>query len=341
MKRHKKKERVIPMPTEEDKMRAKLKAASADPLVWAMKSVDEKFPDEREKDAETVKAEAKVEEDTGLDDEVEEIEEEVAEEAKEIKAEGKTVLPMDDGAMTVEVTPMRQNIDEAQKEAKVTKETPEKEESAATPKMAKVAMKTDEQKTQMKLVALESKQKRMLIGFAVLVLLALGGMTFGIVAMINQNHATLELANQIVSSGGENKVDENFIYVKDWGMKIKIISGLTNVSFDIDDDDYGSVLVWGARRDSGANYVPDFAKQSKNGNAMGTLTRVPRYERSASGRLIWYDDYYNYYYQGPTGEPEANEIEMSWWVESYLLIKEMLTNADNYVAIDDSTIGQQ
>lgn len=326
MKRRKKKERIIPMPTEEDKLRAKLKAASADPLVWAMKSVDEKFPDEREKDIETIEAEAEIEEDTGLDDEEE------VNETEEIKAEGKTVLPMDDGAMTVEVTPMRQNMDEA----------PKKEEKPAISTPTKVAAKPDEPKAQVKLTALEAKQKRMTIGLVALIFLALGGMTFGIVAMINQNHATLELANQIVNSGGsENKVDENFIYVKDWGMKIKIISGLTNVSFDIDNDDYGSILVWGARRDSGANYVPDFAKQSKNGNAMGTLTRVPRYERSASGRLIWYDDYYNYYYQGPTGEPEANEVEMSWWVESYLLIKEMLTNADNYIAIDDTTISQQ
>ena len=49
------------MPTREERERAKLKATSADPLVWAMKSVDDRFPDEREKSIETVKAEAEVE----------------------------------------------------------------------------------------------------------------------------------------------------------------------------------------------------------------------------------------------------------------------------------------
>ena len=101
----------------------------------------------------------------------------------------------------------------------------------------------------------------MTIGLVALIFLALGGMTFGIVAMINQNHATLELANQIVNSGGsENKVDENFIYVKDWGMKIKIISGLTNVSFDIDNDDYGSILVWGGKERFGCELRAGFCK---------------------------------------------------------------------------------
>ncbi|MBR3323940.1 hypothetical protein IKG24_00145 [Candidatus Saccharibacteria bacterium] len=353
MKRHKKKERILPMPTEEDKLRAKLKAKSADPLVWAMKSVDEKFPDEREKTIETVEAEAAIEEDTRLDDEAfddETIDDEVVDnESKtddskdetsarsnsEIKAEGKTVLPMDDGAMTVEVTPMRQNMDGVSRDD-------EKVKNVKPIEKAKVAIKPDDQKTQVKLTALESKQKRMMFALIALVVLAFGGMAFGIIAMINQNHATLELANQIVGAGAsENKVDDDYMYIKDWGMKIKVISGLSNVSFAIDDDEYGSIMVWGARKDSGANYVPDFAKQAKNIHPMGTLVRVPRYERSASGRLIWYDDYYNYYYQGPVGEPEASEVEMSWWVESYLLIKEMLTNADNYVAIDDSTIGQQ
>ena len=41
-------ERIRPMPTEEEKARARLKMASADPFAWAMKSVDDRFPDSRE-----------------------------------------------------------------------------------------------------------------------------------------------------------------------------------------------------------------------------------------------------------------------------------------------------
>ena len=390
--RRRRRERPKPMPTEEDKKKAQIKAAGADPLVWAMKSVDDKFPDEREKDDETIKAEAEVEMRMGPapEDDVDELDEEEVvddgveddddvlddiyddeEEVAEIQAEGKTVVPMKEGAMTVDVAPMRQNVDEVSKkeinrvegkraefekaEAEEMKKAEAKEAEAKKAEAKKAekfdkktsvkkvdGKKPEERKTQIKLTALESKQKKMMIGLAALVIVAIGGVVFGIVAMVNQNNATLELANQIVTSGGhENLVDEEFIYLKDWNMKIKIASGLTNVSFDYDEDEYSSVLIWGAKKDNGANYTPDFAKQSKNGNALGIITRVPRYERAAAGRLIWYDDFYNYYYQGPTTEPEASESEMSWWVESYLLIKEMLTNADNYVKFDDSTISQQ
>ena len=381
--RRRRRERPKPMPTEEDKRRAQIKAAGADPLVWAMKSVDDKFPDEREKSVETIRAEAEVEmkmgsasDDVAEDDENNEdeifdnetVDEDVLDdidedddeiEVKEIHAEGKTVMPMKEGAMTVDVAPMRQNVDEVSKKginrvegrrAEFEKFEAEKAEKAEIKKVEvkKAEVKKSDNKkpqdrgAQVKLTALESKQKKMMFGLVALVIIALGGVVFGVVAMINQNKATLELANQIVTSGGhENLVDDEYIYLKDWNMKIKIVSGLTNISFDYDEDEYSSVLIWGVRKDTGANYTPDFAKQSKNGNAMGIVNRVPRYERAAAGRLIWYDDYYNYYYQGPTTEPEASESEMSWWVESYLLIKEMLTNADNYIKFDDSTISQQ
>ncbi|MBQ6409967.1 hypothetical protein IJI18_01765 [Candidatus Saccharibacteria bacterium] len=381
--RRRRRERPKPMPTEEDKRRAQIKAAGADPLVWAMKSVDDKFPDEREKSVETIRAEAEVEmkmgsasDDAAEDDENNEdeifdnetVDEDVLDdidedddeiEVKEIHAEGKTVMPMKEGAMTVDVAPMRQNVDEVSKKginrvegrrAEFEKFEAEKAEKAEIKKVEvkKAEVKKSDNKkpqdrgAQVKLTALESKQKKMMFGLVALVIIALGGVVFGVVAMINQNKATLELANQIVTSGGhENLVDDEYIYLKDWNMKIKIVSGLTNISFDYDEDEYSSVLIWGVRKDTGANYTPDFAKQSKNGNAMGIVNRVPRYERAAAGRLIWYDDYYNYYYQGPTTEPEASESEMSWWVESYLLIKEMLTNADNYIKFDDSTISQQ
>ena len=137
--RRRRRERPKPMPTEEDKRRAQIKAAGADPLVWAMKSVDDKFPDEREKSVETIRAEAEVEmkmgsasDDAAEDDENNEdeifdnetVDEDVLDdidedddeiEVKEIHAEGKTVMPMKEGAMTVDVAPMRQNVDEVSK----------------------------------------------------------------------------------------------------------------------------------------------------------------------------------------------------------------------------------
>lgn len=345
--RRRRRERPKPMPTEEEKRKAQIKATVSDPLVWAMKTVDDEFPDERVKSEETIKAEATVTEppkppvdddDDLLDDDDDVI---VDEHPTEIKAEGKLTMPMGEGVMTMEVEPMRQNVDgvEKPKNERPRRELPLEDK----PVNKKGAKKSDEHKTQVKITALESKQKKMMIGLVALVILAIGGVVFGVAAMVNQKNATEELEDQIAISGyvTDNTVDGEYILLKNWEMKIKLISGLTNVSFDYDEDEYSSVLIWGTRKDNGANYVPDFAKQSKNGNALGTVTRVPRYERAAAGRLIWYDDYYNYYYQGPSGEPEASEEEMSWWVESYLLIKDMLTDADNYIKFEDTAISQQ
>ncbi len=354
-------QRIRPMPTEEDKRKAQLKAASADPLVWAMKKVDEAFPDSREKSADIIEAEA-VADMVDEGDDIE-IEDEVIDDSRqisdEIKAEGKLAVPTNDGVLTMEVTPQRQNVDNvsedkierddaAETNTKIENETEHKAEKNnrkmvnVIRKSAKSSNETDS-KTQIQLTALEAKQKRMVLGFIGLVALALGAVVFAVVAMVNQKSATETLETQIAASTtvGENSVDDNYIYLKDWKMKIKLISGLEHVSFDYDEDEYSSVLIWGARKNPGVDYTPDFAKQSKNTSPLGIITRVPRYERAAAGRLIWYDDYYNYYYQGPAGEPEADEAEMSWWVESYLLIKDMLTNADNYIKFEDSAIGRQ
>lgn len=320
MKKRKKKERIIPMPTEEDKMRARLKAAGSDPLVWAMKSVDDEFPDAREKSTETIEAEAEI-------DEIEEPEtEEIEAEETEAAKVAKTVKTEDAEVKKVEA----KNI-----EAKNPEESVE-------PKVVAPANENTATRTQVKLMSLESKQKKMMLGFAVLVLLAIGGVTFGVVAMVRQNQTTSALEEQIanVEAKDEDGISGDYIVLKDWGVKIKIAMGLTNITYNMQNNDLAEVMIWGVKQNSSRLGVPDFAKQTKNSNPLGTVVRVPRYERAAAGRLIWYDDYYNYYYQGPSGVPTISEEEMSWWVESYLLIKDMLTNADNYEAISENTTSE-
>lgn len=355
--KRKKKERVRPMPTEEDKARARLKAASADPLVWAMKSVDEKFPDTREKDMATVEAEAAIVEPT------ETVEEDIVE-TSEIQAEGKTTMPTGEGVVTMEVTPMRQDVSGvAPEEVKrddgdvvgvgpadggKAANAPE-DENAASVKKAQKTVKTPknskarEVNKPVTLVSNHKMQPMMIVGIVLLALLAIGGVSFGIVAMVRQNRVTEELENQIATAASQNEatVEGDYVTLKDWGLKIKVVTGLTNLTYNYQSDTYAEVQFWGAKQDKSANYTPDFAKQTSNSDPLGTVVRVPRYERAAAGRLIWYDDYYNYYYQGPSGVPNVSESEMSWWVESYLLIKDMLTNADNYVKVETDTIGQQ
>lgn len=494
------KERIRPMPTAEQKARAKFEMASADPFSFAMKSVDDRFPDSREKDAETLKEEAEVEamvrkimakrrmaaaeaakkpapavapaasapaipapevpapkalesepkdelpkkpetekaiEDAfegdeavteeeldefddeyyddidemenslydddeadtdepvdggimdedmmkadildedlindelgGSDDKAEDIMDdfdetsEVSEapeiqetlEESEVSAEntdgdrpvnmvlGKKTeeLEEDEGEMTVEVEPMDQNM----KDKIRAKQMDFGAEGSTKNPLIDEDKPVPAAKDQVKMTGLESKQKKMMIGIIALAVLAVGGVLFGVVAMIKQGNVSEEIAQQMAmvasSNSSSDGVDNEYIYLKDWGLKIKIVSGLTDVSYNVATDDFAEAMIWGAKKDSSVSYTPDFARQAKNSNPLGTVVRVARYERAAAGRLIWYDDYYNYYYQGPSGIPSVSESEMNWWVESYLLIKEMLTNADNYTTIEESnTIGQQ
>ena len=254
----------------------------------------------------------------------------------------KTEEPEEDGEMTVEVEPMDQNM----KDKIRAKQMDFGAEGATKNPLIDDDKPVPAVKEQVKMTGLESKQKKMMIGIIALAILAVGGVLFGIVAMIKQGNVSEEIAQQMAMANTSNTssdgVDDEYIYLKDWGLKIKIVSGLTDVSYNVATDDFAEAMIWGAKKDNSVSYTPDFARQAKNSNPLGTVVRVARYERAAAGRLIWYDDYYNYYYQGPSGIPSVSESEMNWWVESYLLIKDMLTNADNYTTIEESnTIGNQ
>ena len=331
MRRRRTRERFRPMPTAEDKAKAQIKLAESDPLVWAARKAREPFPD---------------------DDEIEEVVEEIVEEYDD----GDEDILADIGY--TERTVRREEPIErpAPKPAPATKPatrtttaksvaarpTAPKTAAAKTPAKKPASKKATDKKLPGILGKIDFSQINFkspkTIAIIVGVVVVIAGGIFVIKKITGRGSAQqIDEPETQTTSVVENQSDGEYLHLKDWHMKIKIVSGLTNVSFDYDQDEYSSVLIWGNRKDQGAGYTPDFAKQSKNGKAMGIVTRVPRYERAAAGRLIWYDDYYNYYYQGPTSDPDAAETEeeKAWWVESYLLIKDMLTDADNYIKEDD------
>jgi len=329
MRRRRTRERFRPMPTAEQKRQAQIKLAESDPLVWAARkagNLDEPIDDEPE-----------------VEEVIEEIVEEYDDEDDDILSgigyTSRTAEPEPIAAPKPAVKPVA-----PKPVAKTAAKTPAAKPTAATKKAAAKGIASKAGKITDKVKKIDFSQidfkSPKTIGIIVGALVIIAGGIFVIKKLSSRGAAANvdDPGNEPTTSVVENQSDGEYLHLKDWHMKIKIISGLTNVSFDYDQDEYSSVLIWGSRKDQGANYTPDFAKQSKNGKAMGTVTRVPRYERAAAGRLIWYDDYYNYYYQGPTTDPDAasTEEEKSWWVESYLLIKDMLTDADNYIKEDDA-----
>lgn len=326
MRRRRTRERFRPMPTAEQKRQAQIKLAESDPLVWAARkanNLDEPMDEEPEVIEEIVEE--------YVDDDDDDI----------LSGIGYTSRTAEPVAEPEPVKPVAKTV--ASKPTATAPKSATSKPATAKPAVGKSTAATKKATAKKKIKKIDFSQINFkspkTIAIIVGIVVVLAGGIFVIKKLAGRAARTADNTPDTPTiSVVENQSDGEYLHLKDWHMKIKIISGLTNVSFDYDQDEYASVLVWGSRKDQGAGYTPDFAKQSKNGKAMGTVTRVPRYERAAAGRLIWYDDYYNYYYQGPTTDPDAaaTEEEKSWWVESYLLIKDMLTDADNYIKDDDA-----
>ena len=217
------------------------------------------------------------------------------------------------------------------------------------------------------------KSHGMLYGMVLLAILAIGGIAFGVWEMMDGNSQVAEKDKQIAELRGQlaeknqTVVEDNttvvdvetgdnaeasndasdYIYVGEWGLKIRIPEGLNRVSYAFKQHGGASqtegttVSVYGTLGDG----LPDFANPYKNKDALGAISKVskdaysgPEYdgveeERRAcgvDGGLVFSDDSYNYCYSHPQAVYSISEEEKDLEVRSTELIKTMLTNSDNY-----------
>lgn len=210
--------------------------------------------------------------------------------------------------------------------------------------------------------------KGMLIGMILFALLAVGGIGFGVWAMMDGNSQTKTLNSQIAdlkktnselmekmaeanenantNDGGDMVINidtnsdvdsEDYIYVGEWGIKIKIPENLDKVSYafkqhsDVTGGEAG-LVVSGVRGYDGR--LPGFANISENVDGLGYVDRVLAGQGCGSGYTkVFSDNGFDYCYSHPQALFSVEDELMGLEAESTALVTSMLSNAENYSTI--------
>lgn len=176
----------------------------------------------------------------------------------------------------------------------------------------------------------------MLIGLILCIVLAIGGIGFGVYEMISSNQKIADLENEIAELKAalivEEPEDGKFLYVGEWGLKIKIPEELTTVSYEYVPYKDGSSSLTVAGATEGEFAFPDFA--SVEGTfGMAKIMRVPADLGFSYGEVIFSDDEYEYVYSGDLPLVSEGEELRVWEEESAAVVEAMLSNAENYSEI--------
>lgn len=198
------------------------------------------------------------------------------------------------------------------------------------------------------------KKTGMIIGMVVLALLAAGGIGFGVWAYLDGNARVAKkdeqisnLQNQLAEQPEEEKIiiDEDtesdintadYIYVGEWGLKIKIPSSLKTVSYDYTRNSNGpAVVVVGADYNGGS--VPEGPIEDMGVIGLGSIQRYTKGAEIAPTSppsLVFSDDNYDYYYHSPQMLYQFSSEEGKERQDKIIeLVKEMFTTPDNYSKI--------
>lgn len=224
--------------------------------------------------------------------------------------------------------------------------------------------------------AAESKQKEtkgLIIGMVVCAILGFGGIAFGVYEHLSKGNETCNPQTQpSESTVGKNDNSEDksqtatsiiittpdgaetelanstdgdpadYIYVGEWGMKIKLPENLTMVSYEfrqypnsyrVDSGVGLTGAVTGGQYTPSTMYAPDFVDLDKC-SPRGWVLRQPKGVDDGmilSGKLLFSDDDYNYVWS--VRQAYCLESEKLWEDESTKTIHDTLTNINNYSAI--------
>ena len=202
----------------------------------------------------------------------------------------------------------------------------------------------------------KKKSNGMLYGMILLAILAIGGIGFGVWAMMDKNGQSETLNTQIsVLKQQNNELQEKlnsattttieidtdakavntaeYIYIGEWGLKIKIPEELSTIGYEFSEGSYGEYLtVAGAKTENSENLFK-YTDSSKflAGSLMKSNSEDGFYPY---GTLVYTDSEQNkYYYEGPQADMGSTEEEINAWRAGADFIKEMLTNPENYSKI--------
>ena len=212
-------------------------------------------------------------------------------------------------------------------------------------------------------VSAKKKGKGAILGMVLLGILAVGGISFGVWEMLDANTQKEQLNSQISTLKQQNNelqdklsestskpttdIDVNintetgntntadYIYVGEWGLKIKIPDNLTVTGYKYAmSAGYTSLKLWGNTKSG--QYFPDFADMDKDQSCLGSISRYPKGTEMSPASpplLIFSDDQFDYYYRHPQAAFSTDEKEQAWEVESIGAIEQMLSTPENYSKI--------
>lgn len=206
----------------------------------------------------------------------------------------------------------------------------------------------------------KKKGKGMMICLIAALIVAAGGIGFGIYMMISgqqtednykkQISSLQTTINQMQSSGSEvivvttpdeeevelsapSNVDPaDYVYVGEWGMKIEIPEGLklTNIRI-VSGDNSSDVEINGFLCADTCDVASESALATLSSGAIGRLAKGTTPTLPAT--LLFSDDTYSYYYIGTLDEIVEGDENSDLKAASRQAIKDMLTNPENYSAI--------
>ncbi len=211
--------------------------------------------------------------------------------------------------------------------------------------------------------------KGMLYGMIVFMILAIGGIGFGAWAMMDGNtqKANLEkqisdlraqnnlLQEQIAEGSGSSDDDggntsainpEDYIYVGEWGIKIKKPDNLEYVDYSFENaisdgnneysEDYSAVSFVGIAAGSNKTDAKELLRQAfMNRCSMAGITRVSKENRDDyhGGSVVYEDDNYQYIYSHYLAVCSEGEGVLVVENDGFSLIANMLSDSTNYSAI--------
>ena len=212
-------------------------------------------------------------------------------------------------------------------------------------------------------VVFQDKPKKnlgVILGMVFLVLLAAGGIGFGVWEMmdgnsqkeqLNEQIATLKTQNSELMDKLENNTTENidvvidegtgstintadYIYVGEWGLKIRLPDELKKASYALyayQSSDEKSLCVSGVAGEE--NGLPAFAELSANNPGLGCIGRKSKDVTGYYGKIVFSDEKYDYVYNGPQAVFSTDENEKNLEVESVRIIQQMFSDENNYSKI--------
>ncbi len=138
---------------------------------------------------------------------------------------------------------------------------------------------------------------------------------------VTDDSTTITITDPVISK--ENTKD--YIYVGEWGVKIKIPENLKGISYIYDNHSRLSLCVNGTA--DGGQYAPDFADIHKNTDGLGCIAQYFDSELTEEQKQTasFSNDEFYLVYSHPQAVYSIDKDEQNWEVESTNLIQEMLT----------------